>query len=518
MRIAKGAAFDSYENQHDECLPGTRTELLREIDQWAESPHGKCIFWLDGMAGTGKSTISRTVARRLKEKGLLGASFFFKRGEEDRGSAKKLFPTLTAQLVTSIPPLTPYIQKAIEDDPLISEKVLREQFERLLLQPLLGINQATTPTMVIVIDALDECERVEDVQAILRFLPQVQKSTPIRLRFLLTSRPELPIKLGLNDIAGEHQDFILHEIPEPVIEHDITLYFETKFAQLRQERSFPPDWPGDESIRILIERAVPLFIAAATVCRFIGDVNWNPRKRLQAILKDQSPYISKMGTTYLPVLKQLLVRQDKWETRELIEDFKKIVGAIIVLATPLSANALGRLLDKEPEDIRYRLARLHSVLNISDDLDAPVRLLHLSFRDFLLDSKTKEEAESEQFWIDEKAVHQTLTDRCLKVMQQCLRKNICNLPDDGTQRNEIDVYSINRHLPLELRYACRYWTHHLVRSRNPVTWMSQALSFLEEHFLHWVEAMSILGRTSEVLRIINSLASVMQVSFPEVSL
>ncbi|KUM55987.1 hypothetical protein ACN42_g11244 [Penicillium freii] len=58
LQTAKQAAFDSYDNQHIECLPGTRIDLLREIDEWAKSPHGKCIFWLNGMAGTGKSTIS----------------------------------------------------------------------------------------------------------------------------------------------------------------------------------------------------------------------------------------------------------------------------------------------------------------------------------------------------------------------------------------------------------------------------------------------------------------------------
>lgn len=74
------------------------------------------------MAGTGKSTVSRTVAGQLKEKKLLGASFFFKRGEENRGNAKKLFPTLAAQLVTRIPQLIPRIRKAIDDDPHISER------------------------------------------------------------------------------------------------------------------------------------------------------------------------------------------------------------------------------------------------------------------------------------------------------------------------------------------------------------------------------------------------------------
>ncbi|KAF7597516.1 hypothetical protein BBP40_003763 [Aspergillus hancockii] len=132
LRAAGGAAFDSYANRHAECLPGTRMDLLQQIEDWRKAPHGKPIFWLNGMAGTGKSTISRTIAARLKKQQLLGASFFFKRGEEDRGTAKMLFSTLVEQLVIGIPQGLPKVLKAIEDDPKISEKDAREQFEKLL--------------------------------------------------------------------------------------------------------------------------------------------------------------------------------------------------------------------------------------------------------------------------------------------------------------------------------------------------------------------------------------------------
>jgi hypothetical protein len=296
-----------------------------------------------------------------------------------------------------------------------------------------------------------------------------------------------------------------------VIEHDIRLYFENKFLQLRQERSFPPDWPGDTTIETLVQRAVPLFISATTLYRFISDKTRNPEKRLTAILSDETNYVSKMDSTYMPVLNQLLTGQDERETQELVEEFKKIVGIIILLATPLSVNTLARLLTMEQIDIQTHLDLFYSVLNIPTGLDEPVRILHLSFRDFLRDDKRK----GNPFWINEREVHHKLTIQCLKVMEQeryGLRKNICNLQNNGIQRREIHRNAISRCLPPDLQYACQFWVHHLVRSHDPVKALIHAFSFLQSHFLHWVEAMSLLGIISEVIENIQRLRSAVQVS------
>ncbi|EJT69960.1 hypothetical protein GGTG_12137 [Gaeumannomyces tritici R3-111a-1] len=100
LPIAKSAAFDAQANEHDpSCHPDTRVDLLADIHKWIEDPNGKCIFWLRGMAGTGKSTISRTVAKKLSAEKVPSASFFFKKGEGDRGSAAMFFTTILRQLV-----------------------------------------------------------------------------------------------------------------------------------------------------------------------------------------------------------------------------------------------------------------------------------------------------------------------------------------------------------------------------------------------------------------------------------
>jgi hypothetical protein len=114
--------------------------------------------------------------------------------------------------------------------------------------------------------------------------------------------------------------------------------------------------------------------------------------------------------------------------------------------------------------------------------------------------------------VDEKQTHKKIAHYCFAVMRCHLKKNICKLPSDGTQCVEIDTYSINQYLPSELQYSCRYWAQHLAQNKDSVAEMNNAFLFLQEHFLHWVEAMSILGIVSEVVGIINILQSVIQVS------
>jgi hypothetical protein len=91
------------------------------------------------MAGTGKSTIVRIIAQSFADKAQLGASFFFKKGEGNCGNAFKFFITVATDLMIHILGLMAGIRKAIDADPGISEKALKDQFEKLILQPLIEI-------------------------------------------------------------------------------------------------------------------------------------------------------------------------------------------------------------------------------------------------------------------------------------------------------------------------------------------------------------------------------------------
>lgn len=504
------AAFDSYVDQDkSECLDGTRADLLQEVEDWGGSPNSQCIFWLNGMAGTGKSTISRTVSARFREKGMLGASFFLKRGGGDRGNAKQLFTTITRQLVTRVPRMMPSIKRAVDNDPGIAAKSLNEQFKKLILQPLLDLEQSTRQMLpiVVVIDALDECERESDIRIILQLLPQVAEAKSIGLRFFLTSRPELPTKLGFRKVDNkDRRDLVLHEIPKPIIEHDITLFLKHKFATIREDRLIPPNWPGDDKIQALVEISIPLFIFAATVCRFVEDLAWSPEERLEDFLKDPATTsASEMDRTYLPILNQLTSGRSQTESKRLLQEFQNIIGAIILLATPLSVTALTNLINIQQGVIRNRLESFNSVLSVPSDPDVPVRILHLSFRDFLVNTTS-------DFHVDEGGTHRKIGAQCLRIMNEFLRHNLCELPSYGIERTGIESETIDQYLPEELKYSCRYWAYHLEQGRDHITGIDDILLFLERHVLHWFEAMSLLGILSESIGILNTLQSAIKVN------
>ncbi|KAJ9302280.1 hypothetical protein DTO271G3_1146 [Paecilomyces variotii] len=490
------AMFGSYMDQHeDECLEQTRTELLHDILAWSEDINSKYIFWLNGMAGTGKSTIARTVARLLKEKNRLGASFFFKRGEADRGNATRFFTTIAKQLVGQFPPLWPLVAKAVEDDPAIGKRSLREQFHALLLDPLSQLERGDRgfQLLVIIIDALDECEEEQDIRTILRLLPSINSSGPLHLRVFITSRPELPIRLGFKQVRDDdYRDAVLHEIPEDIIAHDLMIYFRSKLSAIREERTLPDGWPGEEITRTLVRMAIPLFIFAATICRFIGDLKWEPEERLEIILQtalknDMTP----LELTYAPILNNLLSGATPCDSEQLVDEFQHIVGVIIILASPLSIISLGQLLEIPTPKIGRRLEFFHSVLNVPRNANQPVRLFHLSFRDFLLDPRRKNNV----FWVNGKERHGKVAVQCLTLMRRLLRKNICDLPHAGALRDEIDDQTRHDCLPMELQYACRYWIYHL--QEGNIRDIGDVQIFLTEHLLHWLPKVDTLWSAAQ---------------------
>jgi hypothetical protein len=517
-KVAAGASYNSHANEHNPtCLENTRVDILEHISNWAHDPSAKAIFWLNGKAGTGKSTISRTVAKSFAANSRLGATFFFKRGESDRGNTSKFFPTIAADLARMLPGVARKVKAAIDRVPAILRGAMRDQFDELVLEPLSGIPfERRTGPILIVIDALDECDNEEDIKRLIGLFSGANKVRSAQLRIFLTSRPQLPIQLGFGQIEGTYQDLVLHKVSECIIEHDISTFLEYELGRLRDEynssvpinRRLPPDWPGQSKVRTLVQMASPLFIFAATACRFIGDRRYgSPNSQLGEILRVQTKsQVSKMDATYLPILNGLVagIPEDEWS--ETLRPFRDIVGSIIILQSPLPAAALAQILPGYPKGaIEDRLDLLHSVLDIPPSEDRPVRLFHLSFRDFLLDPRKEGKS---PFWIDEAKVHAELANNCLRLMDHHLRQDICQVGRPAFPRQHIPAEKLNACLSPAVQYACQYWVYHLEGSANGDGPSCEGVyGFLTRRFLHWIESLSLLGRAFVVRDLIGKLQS-----------
>lgn len=206
MPYAVEAPFNSYQRQQEPtCLPGTRVDLLQEIYDWADRQDEHFIFWLNGLAGTGKSTIARTVARRCFKQDRLGASFFFSRGDGDVGHARKFFTTIALQLAKKSSSLYRYICEAVTEHSDVASQSLPDQWRQLVLRPLSKFHDSSYPSYILVIDALDEYDDDNNIRMILYLLAEARSLKTVQLRVFMTSRPEIPIRHSIYELPkAEH--------------------------------------------------------------------------------------------------------------------------------------------------------------------------------------------------------------------------------------------------------------------------------------------------------------------------
>ena len=520
LPIAAGASFDSYQRQHQsQCMDDTRVELLLQLQDWG-ADHIRPMFWLRGMAGTGKSTIARTLARRFKSQNTLGGNFFFSRGSGEANNAVNFVGTLAYHLAIISPAIREHICNAIAAHSDITRQGLRNQWKELISGPLSRAKFNQRPILNLVIDALDECSSEDDIRLLLQLFVEAKDITNIDLGVFVTSRPEIVIRHGFKDIPEIiHQNLDLGEIPRLIVEQDISVFLREKLGHLSRQRGLL-NWPSEDNIRSLVQKADCLFIYAATACRFIEDKNWNPEDRLSNILEADSANGSdtaQLDEMYMQVLRcSVFGGQPEGEVAILCDRFRQIVGPIVTSFDELSISAVAKLLSMPIKSVKVALESLHSVLKVPDNSESPIRLLHPSFHDFLL-SETR--CEDKRLFIQEQSVHRDLVTSCLGAISAGLRRNLCNLPTPATSPQDVRREVMHKALPKHIQYACQYWVDHLAGSKSePRAQLRLRDSgdihmFFQKDFLHWLEAMSLMGKMSEGVLMITKLANMIEVCF-----
>ena len=494
------------------CLKGTRKDVLLQIERWLMDEKDQPVFWLNGLAGTGKSTIAQTFAEIGFADGKLGASFFCSRDFEDRSNIQAIFPTLAFQLAHRYPPFRKKLLQVLRANPDIGRESLCSQLEKAIVGPL----KATRIPTLIVIDALDECKDEEPASAILSVLSRYVDEIP-QVKFFITGRPEPRIRSGfrLESLRPITEVLKLHDVERASVDSDIKLFFRTRLAEIAKTRSdcdLTQDWPGSYDIDIMCKKAAGLFIYASTVVKFVTSRHHLPTERLTLIisLPRSTAHEGKSGIDplYIQVLEHAFHDVDSDE-QELYSRFKFVVGAVLLVFHPLSRKSLSDLLSNcgTPSRIFNTLRSLHSLLLVPNSEVDPVRVFHKSFPDFLTDPGR---CKDERFFVDPPVHHVDILFSCLDLMKKNLKKNICDL-DNYAILSEVEDLPARREACIgdALEYACRFWTKHLARVLGSGPHVKRVQEAVDEFFatrlLFWIEVLSITGYLGESVYAINEI-------------
>jgi hypothetical protein len=503
------AAFHNAHGSALACLEGTRTQLLDEISVWMADPSAKLVYWLTGVAGTGKTTIAESVAYMAADQKCLAASFFFSRtgGSAERRRAAAVIPTIAYQLAHRHQMFRDCICSAISTDLDVGERQVVMQAKTLLVNALGGSRQSPPLPLLIVLDALDECDKENGreggdlIPVLLHFLEKL----PFSIKIFVTSRPEPSIKnmFSRADITSSTVGLALHrDIEQSIVREDIGRYLRHEFNKLAYERSVRQPFPSDADFQTLVDRAGNLFIYVRTIVMYVSSDVEDPIDQLADVLRADETRASKQFADLDTLYTQILIKASDVVGRDAAaqRQLRDVLASLVLVQENLPVAALAVMAGVEERESKMILRCLSSVLLYEHASHEPVRLIHHSFPDFLTRDGRCTDV---RYFVSGAEYHSMLALQCLQIMNAGLRRDLCNIRDPSLFNSDVPDLDqrLDRNASVQLRYACKYWNVHVQSAGCFRPDVITALNiFCTKHLLHWLELLSLMNEVSVALR------------------
>jgi len=336
------------------------------------------------------------------------ASFFFWKTAGERNNANRFVATIAHQVALAIPASRELIAAAVNYNPFIFEQSVDVQLSKLITDPLeqlfsAGIIFDISP-LVIIIDGLDECQGGVVQSGIIKSLIVAFRHSSLRIRILISSRPEIHLQSTFNPTSVQPHLSRLALSDEYSPDEDIHRFLQDSFDKIRREHALayyiPSSWPSTDVLRELTRKSSGQFIFASTTIKYIGgDPQQLPHRRLDVIRSLRSP----KGEKDMPYAELNSLYHHVLSNVDNIEVLKLVLGILIIVNPEVQD---GRLCT--PEDIddflfwehgetKACLTQLASVIKC--DAGGRISILHASLSDFLLDP-----SRSHQFYLCRESV------------------------------------------------------------------------------------------------------------------
>ena len=492
------------------CAPNTRAELLDKITLYLLSPAlndtttsaEDRICWLVGSPGTGKSSIARSLVNTLGDRAV--ASFFCSSSSRDTSDAKKIIPTLVAQLAQrpNWQRFRDALLKALpaqsDSSSLIGRRAsLDAQFQKLIVEPF----DATTllKPAVIVIDGLDECVDIDVAAKFITYLGRCLEKLPANLKFLISTRndPRLRRGMALVDAMCNAGKGDLDPPPQSVkridldaaeyddfTRRDIATYLRSGFAKYKGLTSPSSStktevayrdtfaFPREDELRRFVTKCMGLpFIVASTIFKHITSKDAaDPRERMRRFFNlrltdvpfngNADAKVQRLNEVYAHVVSVTLDearRESKSkETPELYEEVRMVLGCSMVTQRPLSVNALADLLGLEASNVQAALERFRAVIPMPRDENEELSIFHDTWRTFVAVASRKPPLTGPIIpTLDLRVYLAKMSVRTLTYLVERLHRAYV---DHGQARLGKEIAdTMNK----PLSYSCSYWVPHL---------------------------------------------------------
>jgi hypothetical protein len=167
----------------------------------------------------------------------------------------------------------------------------------------------------------------------------------------------------------------------------------------------------------------------------------------------------------------------------------KILSTILHLLEPLDSQSLADLLELERTVVLRTLLPLSAVIHVSDTPGVAIRIIHLSFRDFMTFYVQVTRPEilcgTENQW-------RALVSALMKVLDRQLKFNICDLPTSYLRNIDMPNFRwrLDNYIPSHLQYAAQFWVDHLVETAYDSCSGQGVQDLLFKKFLFWLEVLS----------------------------
>lgn len=451
--------------------PGTCNWFLkhRSFQTWRQDASSR-LLWVSANPGCGKSVLSKClVEEKLATMDPQHATicyFFFKDVSPDSRSITKALSAILHQLFTRIPSLVEHAVSAFDENGAEISSMFSAMWE--ILENAAADLRAGE--IVCVLDALDECEEVQQITLIekLKAFHSKAGDSGVRkqkLRFLLTSRPYRNIRIQFHSLIRQFPTIHLSGDDESdLIKEEIDLVIQSEVSAIASERCF-----DTETEEYLLKQLLNIENRTYLWLHLILDQirNSDNAGNKKAIRKEIQTIPHSVSTAYEAILA-------KTKDRPLAT---RLLHVIVGAETALTLEELNVAMSIEDESRSYKDLGLESVtafeirvksicgLFIYTDR-SEVFLIHQTAKDFLRWNQdvSKPPAGMWQHSLNPEESHSLLAGICVSLLMF-----------DEFQTDPLSTEGLDSHVStvqqeqysnshVLLKYAAQWWTKHLQSS------------------------------------------------------